>query len=118
MKEKIVVGYIGCGRRGRGVLKNNLAKMQDVEIKYICDLSEKRMERATEHLLAGGAARPLFTKDYHDILNDRECANRKAYQEYRHHNEYHDSFKYSHGDTSDKSNILTIQAPIHQQRQG
>jgi hypothetical protein len=24
MKEKIVVGYIGCGRRGRGVLKNDV----------------------------------------------------------------------------------------------
>ena len=72
MKEKIVVGYIGCGRRGRSVLKENLAKMRDVEIKYLCDMSEARMERATEHLLAGGAQRPLFTKDYHDILNDPE----------------------------------------------
>ena len=38
MKEKIKLGYIGLGRRGRGVLQNFL-QMPDVEIAYLCDLN-------------------------------------------------------------------------------
>jgi len=72
MKQTIKVGYIGCGRRGRSILKECLAKMRDVEVKYICDASQQRMERATAHLLAGGAARPQFVTDYHEILRDPE----------------------------------------------
>ena len=46
MKKTVKIGYIGCGRRGRSILKTCLSKMKDVEIKTICDASQARMERA------------------------------------------------------------------------
>ena len=73
MKNTIKVGYIGCGRRGRSIIQTCLSKMRDVEIKYLCDASQDRMERSIKHLRNGGAAyTPIFTTDYHDILRDPE----------------------------------------------
>ena len=72
MKQSIRIGYIGCGRRGRSILKTCLSKMKDVEIKTVCDASQKRMERAQEHIMNGGGYKVSFTTDYHDILNDPE----------------------------------------------
>ena len=72
MKEKIRIGYIGCGRRGRGMVKSCFAKMRDVEIKYLCDRSEARRARAQEHAFAVGGYRPALIDDYHIILNDPE----------------------------------------------
>ncbi len=73
MKKTIKVGYIGCGRRGRSIIRTCLSQMRDVEIKYLCDASQNRMERALVHLKNGGATYvPIFTTDYHDILRDPE----------------------------------------------
>ncbi len=72
MKDIIKLGYIGCGRRGRGMLKANFSKMKDVVIKTICDASQARMDRAQEHIMAGGGYTVQMTTDYHDILNDPE----------------------------------------------
>ena len=72
MKKKIKIGYIGLGRRGRGVLKSNFARMADVEIKTICDLSDARLERARDYVIERGGYTPTLTKNYHDIINDPE----------------------------------------------
>ena len=72
MKEKIKIGYIGLGRRGEAVLKQNLALMKDVEIRTVCDLSDARMENAKSILLENGKDAPIMTKDYKDILHDDE----------------------------------------------
>ncbi len=72
MKEKIKLGYIGCGRRGTGVLSANFARMPDVEIVYLCDLSEERMEKCRAAVEEKGGYSPKLTKDYHDILVDPE----------------------------------------------
>ena len=72
MKEKIKIGYIGCGRRGRGMVKSCFGKMRDVEIKYLCDASRARAERAQEHVFTVGGYRPALVDDYHVILNDPE----------------------------------------------
>ena len=55
MKNTIKVGYIGCGRRGRSIINTCLSRMRDVEIKYLCDASQNRMERSLTHLRNGGA---------------------------------------------------------------
>ena len=72
MKEKIRIGYIGCGRRGRGMVKSCFGKMRDVEIRYLCDASRARAERAQEHVFAVGGYRPALIDDYHIILSDPE----------------------------------------------
>lgn len=72
MKEKIKLGYIGLGKRGMSVLKNCFSQMQDVEVKYVCDLDEKKLEEAKTLCKENAAIEPILTKDYHDILNDAE----------------------------------------------
>ena len=69
MKEKIRIGYIGLGRRGKGMLKH-FAEMPDVEIVTLSDLSELRLEEGKKRLLEKGCPEPKLTKDYREIIND------------------------------------------------
>lgn len=72
MKQKIKIGYIGLGRRGRGMLRGCFAQMKDVEVKTVCDLSEERIEKGKAIVLEKGGYTPNGTTDYRDILNDPE----------------------------------------------
>ena len=69
MKEKIRIGYIGLGRRGRGVLSKCFAAMPDVEAAYLCDLRPEQLQTALEKCFpAEHTPPPILTTDYHDIL--------------------------------------------------
>ncbi|MBQ8356652.1 MAG: Gfo/Idh/MocA family oxidoreductase [Clostridia bacterium] len=70
MKESIKIGYVGLGCRGRNVLKNCFSQMADVEIAYLCDLSEERLEKGQQYLLDRGKAPAVLTREYEDILKD------------------------------------------------
>ena len=70
MKDRITVGYIGLGRRGLNVLRNEFALMKDVYVKYICDLSDELLETAHEIVTRKGGYEPIKTKNYKDIIND------------------------------------------------
>ncbi|MBQ4641168.1 MAG: Gfo/Idh/MocA family oxidoreductase [Oscillospiraceae bacterium] len=72
MKEKIKVGYIGLGGRGLNVLQENFIKMEDVEIKYLCDVLESRMQLAVELFEKDGLPIPITTTCSDDIMNDPE----------------------------------------------
>lgn len=68
MKERVKIGYIGLGRRGSYVLKNNISQMEDVDIIAICDLSERRMELACEIITKAGKPKPIMTTDYREVI--------------------------------------------------
>ena len=70
MKEKIRIGYIGLGRRGMSVIKNNIIYMKDVEVAYISDLSAQRMQTAADLIAEHMGAVPKMVSDYHDMLAD------------------------------------------------
>ena len=70
MKEQIKIGYIGLGRRGTGVLKKQFSQMKDVEVTYICDMSDARLEKARELVVQNSGHEPILTKNYKDIIND------------------------------------------------
>jgi len=70
MKEKIRIGYIGLGRRGKGVLKGCFSKMDDVEIVGLCDWGEDNFEAALSVLEEKGKAKPYTTTDYTKLLSD------------------------------------------------
>lgn len=72
MKERVKIGYIGLGRRGSHVLQHNVAQMKDVDIVAICDLSEQRLERARDIILAEGKPAPIMTTDYREVINNPE----------------------------------------------
>ncbi len=69
MKDKVRIGYIGLGRRGKGVVKN-FAKMEDVEIVYLCDKSEARLQAGKDIVMERGNYVPKLTTEYRDILRD------------------------------------------------
>ena len=70
MKDKVRIGYIGCGRRGRRVLQYNLRHMCDIEIVAICDLVDENLENVRNDLLEVGRPAPVMTKDYFEIINN------------------------------------------------
>lgn len=72
MKEKIKVGYIGLGRRGSWVLDACVSEMRDVEVTYICDLHDERLNSVAKMLEDKKYSPPIRTKDYHDILKDED----------------------------------------------
>ena len=71
-KKKIKIGYIGLGRRGMGVLKGCISQMDDVEVAYLCDLSQSRLEKGRKILSDNGRPEPILTTNYKDILGDPE----------------------------------------------
>ncbi len=69
MKEKVKIAYIGLGRRGTGVLKECFAKMADVEISFLCDISEENMKIAAEFLCEEGRPMPRLTTNYREAVS-------------------------------------------------
>ncbi len=69
-KSKIRVGYVGCGARGQGVLKECLAQMHDVEIPVICDLSRERMEAANAILASFDCPAATMTENWREVIAD------------------------------------------------
>ncbi len=70
MKSKIKIGYIGVGRRGMTILNIALSRMCDVEVSIICDLSQKRLEKAFDIVKKNGGYEPRLTTNYKDVIND------------------------------------------------
>ena len=70
MKEKIKIGYVGLGRRGKGMLRECFAQMKDVEVAYVCDLAEHRIAEGVQIVSEKGGYAPKTTTDYREILAD------------------------------------------------
>ena len=67
MNQKITVAVVGCGTIANFAHFPALSKMEDVRIKYACDLIA---ERAQEAVSKYGVE--LAVTDYHDVLADEE----------------------------------------------
>ena len=72
MKEIVKIGYIGLGRRGSGILRRSLCHMEDVQILYLCDTEDARLERNCEEVVKAKGYAPKLTHDYREILRDPE----------------------------------------------
>ncbi len=72
MKDAIKVGIVGIGRRGSHMLENSISKMDDVCIKYLCDLNEEKIEKGQQILKKYGKPQAIATTVYEDILKDDE----------------------------------------------
>ena len=72
MKKTVNIGYIGLGRRGMAMFKNCFSEMGDVNISWICDVNEERMNEAVEMLKEKGRPAPKLTRDYRDMLADKD----------------------------------------------
>ena len=72
MKETVNIGYIGLGRRGSGILQRCLRHMEDVNILYLCDTEDVRLERNCAEVEKAKGYAPKLTKNYREILQDPE----------------------------------------------
>ena len=68
MNEKFKIGFIGYGRRGKGMLKT-IASLPDVEVAAVCDLREDRQRSAADSVLEIAGNTPMRVTDYKDLLN-------------------------------------------------
>lgn len=69
--EKVVLGLIGAGGRGRMVIKN-MAKLDNVEIKYVCDVENARGKASVAELEQIQGFAPTLTKEMRDVLDDKD----------------------------------------------
>lgn len=67
--EKIKVGIMGLGGRGRFLIER-FAQRPDVEITYLCDVNKRRFSHARETVAEYQDIQPKLTQDFKDMLND------------------------------------------------
>jgi len=70
-ENKVVVGIMGVGGRGRALL-TSLVKRSDVKIKYICDADTRCYGPAAEIVMEGHDYKPEFLQDFRKMLDDPE----------------------------------------------
>ena len=69
-KDRVRLGFIGLGRRGYWMLKWTYAKFPDVDIAWLVDLDDVRLEKAQKDLEELGRPRAKQTHDYREMLAD------------------------------------------------
>lgn len=71
MKEKIRLGMIGFGGRGRGVLKDILVPRDTVEVVAVCDIYEDRAQEACKIVTDANKPAPAIYLNYKDVIADK-----------------------------------------------
>ena len=69
-KDLVRVGFVGVGGRGYGMLSLCYTKFPDVEIAWIVDIDEKKIEIGQKILEEAGRPRAKATTDYREMLAD------------------------------------------------
>src|SRR5436190_21379747 len=71
--DKITVAIIGCGIRGKQHA-DELARLSDCEIAYVCDPDRDRAAEVAAHLVAKNRPRPKAVQDLRLILDDKSVS--------------------------------------------
>src|SRR5437879_5246649 len=71
--DRITAAIIGCGIRGKQHA-DELAKLPDCEIAYVCDPDRDRAAEVAAHLIAKNRPRPKAVQDLRVILDDKSVA--------------------------------------------
>ncbi len=69
--EKVVVALIGAGGRGRHVMRQ-MAALENVECKFVCDLEDSRGGGAVAELEKIQGTTPKFTKEMREVFDDKD----------------------------------------------
>lgn len=69
--DKVNVGMIGVGGRGRGLL-GVYTSLPDVNVTHLCDADQASLERADQVIAKAGARKPRTTNDMRHLLDDKE----------------------------------------------
>ena len=70
--DKVVLALIGAGGRGTQVILNMLKVNQHVEVKYVCDINDKRGSEALDGLTKLQGYAPKRIKDMRQIFDDKD----------------------------------------------
>ena len=70
--KKIRLGYVGLGTRGFGVLDKCFSEMPDVEITYVCDIKQEKIDKTVNALVEKGRPAPKTTTDYRELVASDE----------------------------------------------
>ncbi len=68
--EKLIVGVIGTGGMG-SAHTSQLASRRDVEVAYVCDADQRRLENAVQLVVAGAGNTPQAVQDMRHVLDDQ-----------------------------------------------
>ncbi len=68
--ERVIVGVMGLGGRGR-YLAQSFAARSDCEVAYLCDVDSRRHAGALKSVETGQRHKPKVTQDFRDILDDK-----------------------------------------------
>ena len=69
--EKVVLALLGAGGRGRSVIQG-FASLENVAIKYVCDLEEARGNAGAAALEKVQGVRPKVTKEMREVFDDKD----------------------------------------------
>lgn len=69
--DKVVLGLMGAGGRGRHVI-SNMARLEDVEVKYVCDVEDARGANAVAEIEKIQGSPPKFVKEIREVLDDKD----------------------------------------------
>ena len=72
MMEKLQIGFIGLGARGRNLLVNVLKHFSDVDVVAVCDRYEDRAQDAATRVVEEGRPAPACYTDYRKLLADEQ----------------------------------------------
>ncbi len=68
--ERVVVGFMGVGGRGRDLLRR-FSKRDDVEVAYIADVDSRRLPEAASEAARSSGRVPKTVQDVRHVLDDR-----------------------------------------------
>ena len=68
--DKVNVGMIGVGGRGRGLL-GVYASLPDVNVTHLCDADQASLERADQVIAKAGGRKPQTTNDMRYLFDDK-----------------------------------------------
>ena len=69
--DKVNIGMIGVGGRGRGLL-GVYTSLPDVNVTHLCDADQASLERADQVIVQSGKPKPKTTNDMRRLFDDAE----------------------------------------------
>ena len=68
--DKIKLGFLGLGQRGRGLITNVLGNFPDVDIVAVCDEYPDRVEDEAKRITEARSVEPAKYTYHSDLLSD------------------------------------------------
>ena len=68
MRNKLHIGIVGMGNRGRGLMENCILKMPDIEVAAICDSHGESLNAGAAILEKTGGKKPHILQDYYRLI--------------------------------------------------